>query len=217
MKNNFDLIIFDWDGTLIDSIDWITQCLQVAGQNCGFAVPEPQQAKDVIGLSIDHAVKKLFPMANAGEQQDLINFYAEAYFSKEVYPTDLFCGVKGMLEQLRESGFQLAVATGKTRNGLNNALSKTLTKDFFCVTRCADETASKPDPKMLNEILHHTNIANTRALMVGDSTHDLQMANYANIAAVAVSSGAHSISALQRHQPMLCLPYATDLLAYLLD
>ncbi|MFZ4502314.1 MAG: HAD-IA family hydrolase [Methylovulum sp.] len=217
MKNNFDLIIFDWDGTLIDSIDWIAQCLQAAGESCGFAVPEQQQAKDVIGLSIDHAIKKLFPMANAEEQQNLINYYAEAYFSKEICPEDLFSGVVGMLEKLRESGFQLAVATGKTRNGLNVALSKTLTKEFFCVTRCADETASKPDPKMLNEILHHTAIAKTRALMVGDSAHDLQMANYANIAAVAVSCGAHSTAVLQHYQPMLCLPYATDLLAYLSD
>lgn len=217
MKNSFDLIIFDWDGTLINSIDWIADCLQQAGANAGYPPPDRQAAKDVIGLSIDHAIQVLFPDADADAQTELIRHYSQNYAAKEIGPDDLFDGVGDMLARLKDDGYRLAVATGKTRAGLNKALAGTGTADFFCTTRCADETASKPHPRMLDEIVQHTGIPKQRALMIGDSRHDLQMAQNAAISAVAVTCGAHAETLLQRYQPLLCLKQPTELLAYFQD
>ena len=212
MKKQFDLLIFDWDGTLIDSIDWIAQCLQHAGKHYGFTVPDDTAAKNVIGLSIKNAIQTLFPSADEHTQTQLITHYSEAYFSKQLSKDDLFPGVFDMLEQLKHSGYQLAVATGKTRAGLDEALQATGTGDLFCVTRCSDETASKPDPKMLHEIMQHANIPKERSVMIGDSIHDLQMALNAKISAIAVSCGAHSEEFLQQYSPLRCLQQPTQLL-----
>ncbi len=212
MKNKFDLIIFDWDGTLIDTIPWIVSCLQNAAIVCGCAVPGVQAAQNVIGLSINKAVSALFPEADEQMQQRLIVSYSEAYLSKQLSKDDLFFGVYDMLVQLRQDGFQLAVATGKTRLGLQKALQDTGTGDLFFATRCADETASKPDPKMVKEIIAHAGVSEERVLMVGDSIHDLQMAVNAKIAAIGVSCGAHSKEILQQYNPMLCLQHPAELL-----
>jgi phosphoglycolate phosphatase len=212
MKNRFDLIIFDWDGTLINSIDWIISCLQHAALQYDCPIPEPQAAKDVIGLSINKAMQTLFPEADKQMQEQLVSSYSRKYFSKQISRDDLFPGVHGMLVQLKEAGYRLAVATGKTRAGLQEALQATGTEELFCITRCADETASKPDPRMINEIIQHTSTAKERSLMVGDSIHDLQMARNAHISAMAVSCGAHSAEFLQQYNPLLCLQQPTELL-----
>jgi phosphoglycolate phosphatase len=212
MKNRFDLIIFDWDGTLINSIDWITSCLQHAAVQYDCPIPEPQAAKDVIGLSIYKAMQTLFPEADKQMQEQLVGSYSRKYFSKQISREDLFPGVYEMLMQLNEEGYRLAVATGKTRAGLQEALQATGTEELFCITRCADETASKPDPRMINEIIQHTGTAKERSLMVGDSIHDLQMARNAHISAMAVSCGAHSAEFLQQYNPLLCLQQPTELL-----
>jgi phosphoglycolate phosphatase len=212
MKNAYDLIIFDWDGTLINSIDWIADCLQRAGGLCGLPIPERQAAKDVIGLSIDKAMQALFPEANTAKVEKLVGYYSQIYFSKTISADDLFQGVYTMLVTLRDSGYQLAIATGKTRAGLNEALAGTETGHLFCATRCADETASKPDPKMLNEIIAQAGVLKERTLMVGDSTHDLEMAINAGIASVAVACGAHGAASLQPYRPLHCLQHPTELL-----
>ncbi len=206
------MIIFDWDGTLINSIDWITSCLQHAAVQYDCPIPEPQAAKDVIGLSIIKAMQTLFPEADKQMQEQLVSSYSRKYFSKQISQDDLFPGVYGMLVQLNEAGYRLAVATGKTRTGLQEALQATGTEELFCITRCADETASKPDPRMINEIIQHTSTAKERSLMVGDSIHDLQMARNAHISAMAVSCGAHSAEYLQQYNPLLCLQQPTELL-----
>jgi len=212
MKNKFDLIIFDWDGTLINSIDWIASCLQYAAAQCDRPIPEFQTAKNVIGLSIKKAMQALFPEVDEQIHQQLVACYSQKYFSKKISQDDLFPGVYEMLVHLKETGYQLAVATGKTRAGLQEALQATGTEALFCITRCADETASKPDPKMLHEIIQHTHTVKERALMVGDSIHDLQMALNAPISAIAVSCGAHSAEVLQQYNPLLCLQQPTELL-----
>ncbi|MGZ8157467.1 MAG: HAD family hydrolase [Methylobacter sp.] len=212
MKNKFDLIIFDWDGTLIDSIDWIVQCLQTAGQQCGYAIPEPQAAKDVIGLSIRNACANLFPGVDDATLTQLTVCYQQTYLSRQLSREDLFPGVYEMLVELKQAGYQLAVATGKTRTGLQEALQATETEELFCITRCSDETASKPDPLMLHQIMQHTQAANERSLMVGDSTHDLQMAMNAQISAIAVSCGAHPEDILQQYSPLMCLQQPAELL-----
>jgi phosphoglycolate phosphatase len=215
MNNRFDLLIFDWDGTLIDSIDWITHCLQTAAERCRCEVPEPQAAKDVIGLSIQEAIATLHPDADGKTIDLLVQHYSREYSSRQLSRDDLFPDTYEMLVDLKQAGYQLAVATGKTRRGLQAALDATDTEDLFSITRCSDETRSKPDPTMLLEIMQVTNNAPERCLMVGDSIHDLQMANNACISSVAVFCGAHSKDILQTHQPLLCLARATELLAYL--
>lgn len=212
MKNRFDLIIFDWDGTLIDSIDWIVHCLQTAGKHCGYDSPEPQAAKDVIGLSITNACNTLFPGADKATLTQLTTCYHQTYWSRQLSRDDLFPGVYEMLLELKQAGYQLAVATGKTRAGLQEALKATDTEDLFCITRCSDETASKPDPLMLHQIMQHTNAATERSLMVGDSTHDLQMAMNAQISSIAVSCGAHPEDILQQYSPLMCLQQPAELL-----
>ncbi len=212
MKNKFDLIIFDWDGTLIDSIDWIVHCLQTAGKHCGRDIPEPQAAKDVIGLSITNACAKLFPGVDQETLTQLTDCYQQTYLSRQLDRGDLFPGVYDMLVELKQAGYQLAVATGKTRAGLQEALQATDTEALFCITRCSDETASKPDPLMLHQIMQHTQAANERSLMVGDSTHDLQMAMNAQISSIAVSCGAHPEDILQRYNPLMCLQQPAELL-----
>ncbi len=215
MKNKFDLIVFDWDGTLINTIDWIVHCLQLAGEQHGFSKPESQAAKDVIGLDIQNAVQTLFPEANPDVQGKIINDYSTAYFSKQLSRADFFPGVHDMLMRLKASGYQVAVATGKTRNGLMKALEATQTENLFHITRCADETASKPNPLMLQEIMTHTGTTPDKTLMVGDSIHDMQMAKNASIASIGVTCGANDAESLQQFDPLLCLAHPTELLNYI--
>ena len=217
MKNRFDLIIFDWDGTLIDSIDWIARCLQNAANDTRHAIPDYQSAKDVIGLSIEKAIAALFPDANENEVNTLVGHYEKAYFSKKISRDDLFTGVFDMLEALKKNGYLLAIATGKTREGLDEALNATGTVDLFSITRCADETQSKPHPKMLEEIMTHLQISPERVLMVGDSTHDLQMAINAGIASVGVASGSHDADQLLQYQPLHCLSNPVELRLHFID
>jgi phosphoglycolate phosphatase len=212
MKNRFDLIIFDWDGTLIDSIDWIVSCLQSAATQCGCTVPEVQAAKDVIGLSIANACNKLFPGVDQETVSRLTASYHQAYSSWQITRNDLFPGTYEMLTELKQSGYQLAVATGKTRSGLQQALQATATEHLFNITRCSDETASKPDPRMLHEIILHSNVSNERTLMLGDSSHDLQMAMNAQISSIAVLCGAHPEDILQQYCPLMCLQQPAELL-----
>jgi phosphoglycolate phosphatase len=212
VKNRFDLIIFDWDGTLINSIDWIVSCLQKSAEHCNCIIPDQQAAKNVIGLSIKKAIQALFPGSDDEMHDQLVACYSREYLSRQIHRDDLFSGVYDMLAQLKQAGYQLAVATGKNRAGLQKALQSTGTEELFCITRCADEAASKPNPKMLRDIMLYTNAANERTLMVGDSIHDLQMALNAQISAIAVSCGAHSEQLLQQYNPLVCLQQPTELL-----
>jgi phosphoglycolate phosphatase len=212
MKDRFDLLIFDWDGTLVDSIDWIVHCVQTAATACDCPVPSPQAAKDIIGLSIQEAVNTLFPTVDKTIQQQLVTCYSQTFFSKPTTVDDLFAGVSDMLAEFKQRGYQLAVATGKNRNGLNKVLHSTGMTELFDITRCADETASKPHPLMLEEIMQYTQVSPQRTVMIGDSIHDLQMAQNAQVAAIGVACGAHSAHILQRYQPLLCLQQTTELL-----
>ena len=141
--------------------------------------------------------------------------YSREYSSKQLSRDDLFPNTYEMLVELKQAGYALAVATGKTRRGLQEALQATATEDLFSTTRCSDETRSKPDPTMLLEIMQVTNNVPERSLMVGDSIHDLQMATNAHMSSVAVYCGAHSKDILQNYEPLLCLARATELLTYL--
>ena len=212
MKNRFDLIIFDWDGTLIDSIDWITRCMQQAAETWSCDIPSDHAAKEVIGLSLARAMDELFPDVDFITRQKLIESYSNNFFSKPIDRNDFFPGVYEMLVQLNQAGFQLAVATGKSRAGLDRALKSTETKELFRCTRCADETASKPEPRMLIEIIEQLQISPARTLMIGDSVHDLQMAKNAAVSSVAVACGVHTHKRLQEYNPLISLEQTAELL-----
>ena len=212
MKKRFDLIIFDWDGTLADSVDWIVHCIQQAAAHYDCPVPARQAVKDIVGLSIENALKKLFPDVDAKTRSDIAAHYSQGFFSKPIGPDDLFPDVHRMLQQFKQDGYRLAVATGKKSSGLAQAIAGTGVADLFCTTRCADQTASKPDPLMIDEIVAELSVSKQRTLMVGDSVHDLQMALNAQVASIAVTCGAHSESILRQYQPLCCLSYPTELL-----
>lgn len=211
MKNRFDLIIFDWDGTLMDSVDWIVHCIQQAATLCACPVPDSGAVKDIIGLSIERAMQTLFPAQDYAERAELTKHYAECFFSKQIDRDDLFPGVCQLLEQLRTDGYRLAVATGKKAAGLEKAMAATGLAGAFCTTRSADQTASKPNPLMIDEIVAELGVSKQRTLMVGDSVHDLQMALNAGVASVAVTCGAHAEQVLKQFQPLRCLSCPTEL------
>ncbi len=189
----------------MDSIDWIVRCLQHAALECGCQVPEAHTAKDIIGLSIEQAMNSLFPNADKTTREQLIRAYSQHFFSKTISRDDLFTGVYEMLEDFKKAGYLLAVATGKKNAGLIDAMTGTGVVELFDITRSADQTASKPDPLMINQILDQTKVHKDKAVMVGDSIHDLQMANNAGVSSIAVECGAHSGDVLKQYNPLFCL------------
>lgn len=199
----------------MDSVDWIVHCLQYAARHHDCPVPESQAAKDIIGLSIDKAANILFPGVDEITRQKLAHTYSTHFFSKGITAEDLFQGVPDMLTALKSDGYKLAVATGKKHSGLQQSMQETGISHLFCTTRSADKTASKPDPLMIDEIVAELGVSKERTLMVGDSVHDMQLAQNAGVASVAVTCGAHSAPVLQTYQPLLCLNYPTELLSFL--
>ena len=201
----YPVIIFDWDGTLMDSIDKIVACMKQAAIVTGLEVPSSQAIRNIIGLSLDKAMAKLYPTQPAHQQVAVKNAYREQYLHYDQQQTPFYPGVKEWLSSLKEQGYTLAVATGKGRNGLNRILAQHDVHDLFSVTYCADETNSKPDPLMLHKILEDLDIQPHQALMIGDSSYDLEMANNANIACVGVDYGVHSHTVLAQFQPLAIL------------
>jgi len=192
-----ELIVFDWDGTLMDSEGRIVACLRQAAVDLGRDAPPPERAREVIGLGLHQALARLFPDADEREIQDLAMAYRRRFLDDELAPSELFPCARDVLETLADSGYLLAVATGKSRRGLDRELDRTGLGDLFCVTRCADETFSKPHPQMLLEILEYTGREPDRALVVGDTEYDMQMAANAGAPAVGVGHGVHPPERLQ--------------------
>ncbi len=215
MKNRFDLIIFDWDGTLVDSVDWIVHCMSKAAEAQELAIPRSQAIRNIVGLSIEKALDTLFPKLNKDVREALIVSYGDAFFSRQMTKNDLFADVTMMLQQFKKVGYKLAVATGKNRHELDKVMKGTALTDFFDMTRCADETASKPSPLMLNEIIKEMKVSKERVVMVGDSTHDMQMAINAGISSIAVLCGANTHQQMQQYNPLLNLQQTNELIEIL--
>ncbi len=215
IKGKFDLLIFDWDGTLVDSIDWIVHCLQTAAKAHGFKAPNEQAAKNTIGLCIQQAMATLFPGIDQKTQERLSARYSQEFFSQDINKNHIFSGVENMLSSLINNSYQLAIATGKTRKGLDWAMQGTELSHYFDITRCADESASKPHPMMLEQIIKEMGVEKQRVVMIGDSVHDIQMANNAGIAAIAVACGANSAAELEQCKPLLSLSKTIELLRFL--
>lgn len=187
---SYDLVIFDWDGTLMDSTRLIARSLQAACRDVGAPVPTESEALYVIGLNMTDTFARVVPHLDLAQRTQLAERYRHHFVQGE-QETGLFDGVREMLDDLQARGRRLAVATGKARRGLDRVLDATGLRERFEATRCADEGFAKPHPGMLLMLLDVTGVDPGRALMVGDTTHDLELAANAGVDAVAVSYGAH--------------------------
>ena len=201
MPRRFDLIAFDWDGTLFDSTALIARCIQNACRDLGVTVPGDEQAAYVIGLGLRDALAHAVPDLPEQRYAELGQAYRRHYFASQ-HEVVLFEGALGMLQALKSRNHLLAVATGKSRRGLDEALSSTALHGLFDATRTADETASKPDPRMLLELMAELGVSPSRTLMIGDTTHDLQMAAQAGVSSLGVSFGAHDHASFDRFGPL---------------
>ncbi|WP_028534886.1 HAD-IA family hydrolase [Paludibacterium yongneupense] len=201
MAKNFDLIVFDWDGTLMDSTAHIAHSIQLASAELGLPVPDRATANHVIGLGLTEALACACPELTPDRYPAMIDAYRRHYFGRDE-TLELFDGVREGLAALARTGVILAVATGKSRRGLDRALEATGIAPCFAASRTVDECASKPDPEMLHQLSALFDIAPERTLMVGDTTHDLQMANNAGARGAGVCYGAHPREALLDCQPL---------------
>ncbi|MCJ8167750.1 HAD-IA family hydrolase [Atopomonas sediminilitoris] len=210
------LLMLDWDGTLVDSIGRIVESMHVAATAVGIAQQSDAAVKGIIGLGLPEAIAELYPeLLNDSRFEPFKQAYVGHYLALEDEPSAFFPGVFDMLESLRERGMQLAVATGKSRRGLDRVLSNKGLQDYFVTTRCADETASKPHPQMLHEIMAQCGVAPSQALMVGDSVYDLRMARHAGVGAIAAAYGAMPADTLALEKPDALLNQFVDIDVYL--
>jgi len=211
----FDLVVFDWDGTLFDSTALIVRSIQNACRDVGVdKVPDDRQAAYVIGLGLEDALRSAVPGLPRERYPELAGRYRHHYLGSQ-HELSLFDGALPMLHALKARNHWLAVATGKSRRGLDDVLATVQLKGLFDATRTADETASKPDPRMLDELMAELGVAPERTLMIGDTTHDLQMAENAGTASVAVAYGAHEPLAFADHAPLAVVHSTAELHAWL--
>ncbi|MEH6767668.1 HAD family hydrolase [Psychrobacter sp.] len=193
------LIIFDWDGTLMDSIGLIVDSMHVAGEAHGFKTTD-KAVKDIIGLSLMNGIKILYPQANDAQLLEIQQTYAEYYIANS-HSTPLFEPIECMLQTLQQQSKTLAVATGKKRKGLDRVLDASDSHDYFAITRCADESGSKPDPQMLTDILDYTQQQVSDAVFIGDSIYDIQMATALGMTSIAVNYGTATSAELAAQNP----------------
>ncbi len=201
LPRRFDLIVFDWDGTLFDSTALIVRCIQGACRDIGVPEPSDERAAYVIGLGLHDALQYAVPGLSPERYPELGARYRHHYFASQ-HALSLFPGTLEMLQALKSRHHWLAVATGKSRRGLDEALAVASLQGMFDGTRTADETASKPDPTMLLQLMREFGTEPERTLMIGDTTHDLQMAQNAGTPSVAVSYGAHEPEAFLELNPL---------------
>ena len=213
-RKQFDLIVFDWDGTLMDSTSAIIASMQAAARDLGVPAPDKKSASYVIGLGLQDALQAAMPDLDPTNYPKMAERYRYHYLSQD-HQLTLFDGAREMLEDLAAQSYFLAVATGKTRVGLNRALATAGVTSFFDATRCADETFSKPHPAMLLELTRELGQEMERTVMIGDTTHDLQMAGNAGAAAISVHYGAHPASELAAHSPLFGAESIAELHAWL--
>jgi phosphoglycolate phosphatase len=210
------LVIFDWDGTLMDSETQIVHAMSCAIADLQLEPRSADQCRDIIGLGLHEAINALFPDRSDAFVARFVERYRHHWFAIS-HTSELFPGARETLQVLQEAGFLLAVATGKGRQGLDRVLSHTGLGGVFAATRCSDETQSKPHPRMLEEILQQLGIQAQQALMVGDTEYDMAMARQAGVYPVAVSYGVHERQRLLRHQPLVCLDTITELVDWLAE
>ncbi|GAB5500352.1 MAG: HAD-IA family hydrolase [Pseudohongiellaceae bacterium] len=211
------LVIFDWDGTLLNSLAKIAHCMQLAAEDAGLEPCPEDEIRGIIGLGLPEAVATLYPELTKAPTQILSERYSHHFQLKDSRPCEFYPGVRETLEVLKSDGHHIAVATGKSRRGLDRVLGNLGWEGYFHATRCADETRSKPHPMMLSELLAELDTGVEDALMVGDTEFDLSMAGQLGMRRVGVSYGAHPHERLSRHQPEAIVDNINELLELIAD
>jgi len=210
----YRLIVFDWDGTLLDSAGGIVESIQQAARDLRLPVPARETASHVIGLGLHDSLRAAVPTLPEAQYREFAEAYRRHFLARQGSMA-LFAGVRELLEDLHAAGYHLAVATGKSRRGLEHALESTALRKYFAASRCGDETNPKPHPAMLLELMGQLAAAPGQALMIGDTSHDLEMARSAGVDAVAVTYGAHPGDALRALAPRACVESVVELRAWL--
>lgn len=213
MSGQYEVVVFDWDGTLVDSEAHIVASIECAAREVGLPALEYDVIKDIIGLGMREALLVLYPGLTDEQIVTLRKHYSHFFFSKDIDQSMLFDGVLETLDHLLASGVKLAVATGKSRNGLDKALEATGLKPYFKIERCADETKSKPHPMMLAEISEYFGLPPAKMFMVGDTEYDLDMAARFGMDSVGVSYGVHDVARLDKHKPLKIVDHISEILA----
>lgn len=215
MGRKYELVVFDWDGTLLDSAAAIAACIQAAARDMGVPEPSEEEAKHVIGLGLTDALARAMPGLDPSLYPQVSERYRYHFLSQD-HQLTLFPGARELVLALNDLGLMLAVATGKSRLGLSRALEHSGLKPYFHATRCADETHSKPHPAMLEELMDELGVAPEQTVMIGDTSHDMQMARNAGVDGVAVSYGAHPKEILLEHGPVACFDSFAEMDRWLL-
>lgn len=214
MGKRYDLIVFDWDGTVMDSTGVIAGSIQAACRDLGLPEPSDADARHVIGLGLAQALRHAVPSAPESMYEPLAERYRFHFLSQD-QDIPLYPGARETIEELHGAGYWLGIATGKSRAGLERVLDSSGLKGYFHVTRTADQTFSKPNPAMLIELMDELAVAAERTLMIGDTTHDVQLAHNAGVDAVAVGHGAHPPEQLQELGPLALVADFAELRAWL--
>ena len=205
MSERNQLIVFDWDGTLMDSEARIVACLRAAIAETGLPHREDDALRNIIGLGLREALVTLYPQGSDQQHDDLVQHYRHHFLDSNDTPSPLFEGADNLIRDLHAQGHFLAVATGKGRAGLDKVLEETELVEYFHYTRCADETHSKPHPQMLLDIMDWLGMDAANTLMIGDTEFDLQMARNAGVKSLGVSYGVHDKARLLACEPLACL------------
>lgn len=209
----YRVLVFDWDGTVIDSASTIAECIRLAAGDIGLTVPTREQASHVIGLGLHDALKYAVPDLRGEQMSEFVARYRYHFLSRED-AMGLFEGMRQLLSDLKQSK-TLGIATGKSRRGLDRSLEATGLREFFQASRCADETHPKPHPAMLLELMAELSVPAGQMLMIGDTSHDLEMARAAGVDALAVTYGAHAEGGLRACQPRGCVGSVAELRQWL--
>lgn len=217
MNHQAKLIVFDWDGTLMDSVEHIVSSLQTAITELNLEPKSDSEIKNIIGLGLKEAFLALYPQAKTDDLVELTASYRKRFFQQQENPSELFAGARDLIESLLQQDYLLAIATGKGRNGLDKVLKETGFEQYFAITRCADESHSKPHPQMLLDIIRYYGVDSSEAIMVGDTEYDLQMANNASANSVGVTYGVHEKQRLLDCKPLALVNNVNELQQWLLN
>jgi phosphoglycolate phosphatase len=209
----YTLLVFDWDGTIIDSASTIAECIRLAAADLGLDVPTKEQASHVIGLGLHDALRYAVPQLRPEQMTEFVARYRYHFLMRED-AMGLFDGMRELLESMSKVR-TLGIATGKSRRGLDRALDATALRPYFQASRCADETNPKPHPAMLRELMSELDVPAGSALMIGDTSHDLEMARAAGVDALAVTYGAHPEESLRACAPRGCVGTVRELREWL--
>lgn len=212
---SFEMVVWDWDGTIMNSTPTIVQCMQKACADLGLDIPEDAMASHVIGLGLQESIKIILPHLDEGDYPLVVERFRHYYLSLD-HELILFAGITELLTELKARGHLLAVATGKPRHGLDRSLRNHGLEHFFDDTKTADQTRAKPHPQMLLELLERWTLLPQKVVMIGDTTHDLKMAKNAGVPAIAVAYGAHPRNELLTLAPMACVDTVSELRSVLL-